>query len=133
MHVMVHPIQTHSVYSQKYSVCFSKSLWSAVRPGKNTNVILCLSIIFYKIMDAATGCLITVFGHFPSPFRKPFPNDLSFPDIINIFYFIYHSSSSSFCTLLLYILEDIINANKHKISTCTNIIIPVAIEPISLW
>ena len=46
---------------------------------------------------------------------------------------IYHSSSSSFCTLLLYILEDIINANKHKISTCTNIIIPVAIEPISLW
>ena len=47
--------------------------------------------------------------------------------------FIYHSSSSSFCTLLLYILEDIINANKHKISTCTNTIIPVAIEPISLW
>ena len=70
---------------------------------------------------------------FPSLFHKPFPNDLSFPDIINIFYFIYHSSSSSFCTLLLYILEDIINANKHKISTCTNIIIPVAIEPISLW
>ena len=43
------------------------------------------------------------------------------------------SSSSSFCTLLLYILENIINTNKHKISTCTNIIIPVAIEPISLW
>lgn len=84
-------------------------------------------------MDAATGRLVTVFCHFSTPFHKPFPNDLSFPDIINIFYFIYHSSSSSFCTLLLYILEDIINANKHKISTYTNIIIPVAIEPISLW
>ena len=35
-------------------------------------------------MDAATGCLVTVFCHFPSPFHKPFPNDLSFPDIINI-------------------------------------------------
>ncbi len=57
-------------------------------------------------MDAATGRLVTVFCHFPSPFHKPFPNDLSFPDIINIFYFIYHSSSSSFCTLLLYILEE---------------------------
>ena len=35
-------------------------------------------------MDAATGCLVTVFCHFPSPFHKPFPNDLSFPYIINI-------------------------------------------------
>ena len=35
-------------------------------------------------MDAATGRLVTVFCHFSPPFHKPFPNDLSFPDIINI-------------------------------------------------
>lgn len=32
-------------------------------------------------MDAATACFITAFYHFPSPFHKPFPNVLSFPDI----------------------------------------------------
>ena len=37
-----------------------------------------LNDYIYKIMNAATGCIITVFCHFPSPFHKPFPNDLSF-------------------------------------------------------